>query len=266
MKASARRKKLSTHGAGSRTRSSKIESTAEGELSPSGLAIKSMGSDPFWPPISDPFEEKEILERKGHVAWIEWLQKCIKATAFAYHPRDEEKRIAQVYRLCFEESGHTNVSIIGDFVAHYPRIVLSGTWVGPVAEQWSITGLDETNRTRRNRLLKAISDGFRRAALSSWKGKLRPSRLRAALEFRSRINEELKSFVKELQPQNAQKEWLARQIEEKVSALVRDNPLLSSVADKLTEKLSALHPYDASILIAATIFDIRERDLQAKSA
>lgn len=266
MKKTDRRKKLSalSHGAGKR--SGKIQSTADRERSPFGPEMKSMQSDPpFWPRITNPSTERQIFESKGPVAWIEWLQEGTKPDSFAYHPIDEAKRIAEVYRLCFELSGQKNVSIIGDFVAHCPHLVLSGTWVAQVAKQRSITRPEETNQTGENRLLEAIGRGFRRAASFSWERKLKPSRLRAAREFRSKINEELKSFVETLRRRDAERDWLAAQIKAKVSELVRHNPRLSSVADKLTKKLSARRTYDASILIAATIFDIRERDLEAKS-
>ena len=122
-------------------------------------------------------------------------------------------------------------------------------------------------KAKTNRLLKEISGGFGRASSSSsWNRQLRQARLRAAREFHSRLSAELRSFWEELHPQNSTKEWLAGQIKAKVSDLVREYPRLFSVADKLKTALSAGQIYEATVLIAATIFDVRERNLEAKFA
>lgn len=241
-------------------RSAKNRNRASRRITLFGDATYMMESDPFRPPISDPTAEKRILERDGPGKWIDWLQGRTKADSFGHHPADEAKRIAEVYRLCFEKSRREDVSIVGDFAAHYPGIFLSGTWVAEVAKQWSVTKLDETNR-----LLKAIADGFRRASPPAWNRQQRRGRLRAAREFRSRMGSELKSFLEELRCQDSTKEWLAEQIGVRVSDLVHRNPRLSSVAEKLRKKLLARRAYQAAILIAATIFEVRERDLQTKS-
>lgn len=265
MKASSRPKKLSTYNARSKPRPTKNENRKRKELGVFDPAIPTMQSDPFWPPLSDPLAERQILEGVGPGEWVDWLQKRVKVKVLVSHPRVEARRIAEVYRLCFELSGNENVSIIGDFVAHYPRIVMSGTWVAEAAEQWNVTKLDETNRTGTNRLLKAIADGFRRASSTSWNLQQRRGRLRAAREVRLRMGTELKSFLEALRTKDSTKDWLAEQIAARVSDLVRDNPRLSSVAEKLRTELSARRAYRAAILIAATLFEVRERDLQSKS-
>ncbi len=258
--ASARPKKSSARTTRSNPQTTKVERQTHGEARRVLCAEHSMCSDPFWPPISDPTKEKQILEDKGHVAWIEWLQEGVK-DCFAYHPTDEMKRITEVYRLCFEQSKRKDTSIIGDFVAHHPRLVLSG-WVAEVAEQWNITALDETI-TGRNRLLKAISNGFRRASSSSWNQRLRRGRLSAAREFRLRLSRELTSFHEGFKDSPA--EWWSKQVEKNVSDLVRENPQLSSLTGELRTKLSTGQIYKAAVLIAATIFGVRERDLETKA-
>ncbi len=81
MKAPTRPRRQSSHANTSRPQLEKSESHPETELM-SLCAEKSMQSDPFWPPISDPWSEKQILEDKGRVAWIDSLEEGIKPNSF----------------------------------------------------------------------------------------------------------------------------------------------------------------------------------------
>jgi hypothetical protein len=223
-----------------------------------------MSSDPFFPPIRNPVEEREILERDGRGAWLDWLRESTKIRGiFASHPLDEDRRVAEVYRRCFVNSKNADTSIIGNFAAHFPRIALSGTWLPAALREWSDKNSCESGKSRVNRFLKDIGAGFRRAATRPYgKTAFRPGKLRAARTFRVQKQDELRCFLDPLR--DAEEKWREEQLRQKVSELTTQYRLKSPAASRLGNYLLSNRTYDASVLLAAAAFRVRERDLESK--
>jgi hypothetical protein len=59
-------------------------------------------------------------------------------------------------------------------------------------------------------------------------------------------------------------EWADEQLSEKMKDLMKRFPELSSVSDKVAAHLRRGRAYKASIIAAAAIHDVRERNLQSK--
>lgn len=247
------------------SRKSKAPLTAEKEMaqrapSAPNSSVVALRSNPFWPPIKDAAKEKEIVEKKGRGAWELWLMKETQATTFAIAPADIELRLCEVYGLCFENSGRRDMSILNDFVAHHPALVFRCTWVEQLVRNSAYVRHFEPQARR---ILQALGSGFRRAGAERDLSRLHlPGKIAAAHEVQKKLAEELTGFLKKFDSNNAEQTWRLEELESKVQEIIRAYPSVVSTKQKLRGYLEGNQAYKASILIAAKIFHVRERDLQ----
>jgi hypothetical protein len=230
-----------------------------------GPEVTHLRSSPFVPSIDDPAKEKGLIEKHGTARWRHYLLERLGKEMLISHPTDESKRIAEIYRLCFLNSGSSDASIVGDFAAHFPGLVFQCEWVRKlVAECARVRHVDENAR----RLLLAIASGFRRAgAKPNWERLTRTARIQAARDAQKELRRILATWVRECQPSQAVSGWWREKVNEKVLGICRAYSRFPEDAKpRLKELLEKKRTYEASVLIAARTFNVRERDLQTSAA
>jgi hypothetical protein len=232
---------------------------ARGALSDITSRVPALRSNPFWPPIKNALREKEMIEKEGREAWESWLVNEAQTTILMA-PSDVALRTCEVYRLCFENSDHQELSILIDFVAHHPSLVFHCVWLEELVRGTAF--VRHFDPYARNVLL-ALGSGFRRAGTKhDWKRLSRPSRTRAAHEVQKRVASELSTFLEGLDAAHAEQKWVAEQVDRKVQKLIEVYPHVATATAKLRALLGKASAYKASVLIAAKTFGVRERDLQ----
>jgi hypothetical protein len=178
------------------------------------------------------------------------------------------RRILEVYKRCFEEADDdTREKVIGDFVAHFPHLSFDADWLSDlVRTQSALPGA--ANESKRTRTLLAMAKGFRRAANTK---KRQPAiqksyRLHAARTVQRAFCDELTRWKVGLERPASTPAWIAERAASKTEELADTyRQLLRSDKQRLTALLQQGHCYEASVLVASRVFNVRERDLQQKS-
>jgi hypothetical protein len=174
-------------------------------------------------------------------------------------------RIIEVYRRCYEESPASKQDkVIGDFVALFPALIFEANWLAKLL-RWRVASRDYLPNGPTNRLLRALANGFRRAAESSrhrnrhW----RHAEVEAARSFRPTLQSRLSEWGRGWERKIPTPEWINEQAAKKAAELVETHPRLMPHTRRLQEMLARRKYYDASVFIAAKVFGVRERDLES---
>lgn len=217
-----------------------------------------------WPdlavlPIKNPQREKTFLKSGTLLAYL------APAGRGQIHPSAYSSRIVEIYRRCYEQERiEKRNSILEDFVASFPQLVLQANWIREVVKK-SFTnessGLNET--------LLSIGKGFRKAADPAQRRDklITQVRLEAARESQKTFSKNLVSWNRGLKRRDALHgscEWIREESKRKVTELVTEDPKLKPVEWKLIELLVEGLFYEASIIMAAQIFEVPRRRLERK--
>lgn len=204
-------------------------------------------------PITEPETERSLLEKNGHLTWIMYLSKGRRSF---FLPDGDRLRISQVYRLCYEQA--QNPSIITAFVGYFPGVAFESSWLATLVRLAARQSYDEGCE-----LMIALSKGFRRAATPTRIGRqIRRGRLEAARCARRQIQQQLADFSKSIDQANATPEFVIEQVLTYVRRLITGDPRLEPLCGRLLKMLKQARHYEASVLIAATQFNVRIRDLE----
>lgn len=230
-----------------------------------GSVVPAPRSNRYLPPIENASKEKQIIEKKGHEAWVRWLFRIAHANSLMMSGTAVDNRLCEVYRQCFEASGAQDMSIISDFIAQNPRTAFRCDWVAELLRVPPSVRYYSNSNIRR--ILLALSSGFERAAS---KRNLRRSylaaRLEAARHAQKTLSTELSRFFSNLNFRYAAEPWLVNELQKKASEIVSSYSLTANVKDELLKLLEKRQAYKASLLVTALCFRIRQRDLQSQAA
>jgi hypothetical protein len=216
-------------------------------------------------PIDDPFWEKRWAEESPYElckALGEKLQRRLM-----WVPEQLKVRIVDVFRQCFEKSlPSESRRIIRDFVAFYPDLALRAPWLAELVRKCVEMSDGFGPQSTRNTIVRALADGFRKASdpVSQIRKSLEYSRLEAARYVSLEIRDELKAWGKLLDRSLASEEWLDEQASRKCVELVERYKIGKRQRRTLEQFLRQGNHYKASIVIAATVFRVRARNLEAK--
>lgn len=222
------------------------------------------------PPIENPFREKQLLERRSS----KWLSELFEklATLGALPPGSGirgdtiDARVIEVYRMCYEQSPSAGgrEKVVRDFAAHKPLLLFHAKWLQQKIRASYLAGLGPGNA--KERLLKSIANGLRSAASNtSYTRALREMALDGSMIARERIKADLNDWDSSLERNVATTDWIRQQASQKTEELLHAYPRLDNKDGKeLLLLLQAGRIYDASVLIAAKTFGVRERNLQSK--
>jgi hypothetical protein len=164
-------------------------------LAPSLAAavVPRLSSNPFWPEIKDACEEMNIIEKRSLGSWLRWLWKKANAVAFDVADEDVERRLCEVYRLCFVASGESDLTIVTKFAAHHPGLVFRCPWIRELVESCARFRFYDP---RARKILLALGGGFSRAgAERDWMRSSLPSRREAARLVQNQLAKELSVFL-----------------------------------------------------------------------
>ena len=210
-------------------------------------------------PITDPFAEKQLIRVHPYK-----LLRALVIAAGTFTRESLRARIVEIYRRCYEEStASEQEKIVTDFVASFPELTFQAGWLTKLIEQ-HVAARDLRPNGPTNRLLRALANGFRRAAESRprlnryW----RHTRVDAARSFRTTLQSELSQWGKELDRRNALPDWIDEQVTVKATGLVGTHPCLEPHEQRLQKMLAHGKYYDASVFISAKVFRVRERNLE----
>jgi hypothetical protein len=222
-------------------------------------------------PIDRPSDEKRLIEDGVSSEFLNYLSRIAKLAPIV--PGELDNRIVEIHRLCYEGSPPAErESVVRDFIALSPDLIFKAEWLAKLIRRHAkIQDFDP--ESARSKLFLAIADGFKSAADSASRSKLflRPSKLGAAKEFRScEMLPELTQWEKGLDRRNAHSsaEWraeIANRAERKTAELVNRHPCLHIHRGQLTRLLSSRQLYQASLLVAATVFCVSARELERGS-
>ena len=222
-------------------------------------------------PIREPFREKRLIENGLDTRLPAYL--CQEFYPAVISGKDLEARIVEIHRRCYEESPATErESVIRDFVASCPHLVFKADWLAEIVTRHARKF--DLSSGRRNRILTAMANGFRRAVdiRPRYQRFLHHGKVEYAREFRKEILTDLQWWEKTLDRPHAteKEEWwtgeVARRATDKTVSLIAEHPSLKVCKQKLTKLLCAGQHRKASFLIASTVWDVPEHDLQRKPA
>ena len=263
---SARKGKRPQQKARARKKSASQPEAAKerGAASPATVALQNLATEP---PIVEPLKEKHLIEKSGEAAWLKYLRKRTGHSGIAFDPEQARDRICELYRLCYTHAGKKKLDVVRDFMAFYPDLGFSSRWLAELMKPYSLASFLEES-TGKNRLLQALSKGLRRAAdpTPRMRRAIRVTRVNAAQHFQKEMQGELEQFLKDLPFGEATLDWISERVQEKVNKLVETYPKLSNVSQELKKLLERRQAYKASVLIAAKLFGVRQRNLQSKPA
>lgn len=198
------------------------------------------------PPIDEPESEKLFLEGRSEEQWLEYVfaqaRKAGVRDVLAINPEEIEKRIVEVYRLCFEQAtNRKQMEVVRDFVAFHPHLALHSEWLISLLQRQT-RFLDFNENSPRNRLLRAWADGWQRAANP---GRIQRavtlfSRLRVAREYRREMQATVKELMKEADRQD--KAWISEQVKKLVGNAPRISASRSDIVDTLARAISIKQP------------------------
>jgi hypothetical protein len=245
--------------------------------------------------IADPFYELDILKQRGRAGYkaylAEDLANAVRALTYRNLPTDaitkartytEERidaRISEVYKCCFvgmdpskpEDydrdlvEGIGNLKVIRDFIAQFPYLAVRSEWLIDLIAWESRTW----NPWLSNKLLEAVSRGFQIAAKPKWRQKRAPKidRWAVAKVYQEKIRKEIYEDVKPLSLKELKKVGELKRAEaavrELVEKIIAQKPaLLSPIRGKLETEISEGRVYEASILVAATRYNVSPRSLR----
>jgi hypothetical protein len=212
-------------------------------------------------PIDEPDKEKQLLEQHGIEDWYKYLRDKTGAFANYATPEEDRQRICNIYKLCFEQSpDKKKQKIISDFGAHFPQLILSCPWLADLVRSHKA---DPRHRYV-SIVIEGAALGLRRAAQSTPQERRAEKRTRLVIArgCQRELRRDLKTFVDN--QKGVTEEWAEEHLSEKMKDLKKRFPELSLVSDKIADHLRHGLAYKASIIAAAAIYDMRERDLEGK--
>lgn len=181
-----------------------------------------------------------------------------------------------MYKRCYESGGRSRDKVIRDFVAHSPHLIFEADWLKELLRNHVAppSRPELSYNSAGNRLLRAVADGFRRAAYmrgggektesAVFKGMLKRAGLHAARFVQREIRGKLAHWEDGLQRHNAVQAWIDKKETEKLIELVRTYPKVQPFQQELRALLHRRQHYKASILIASKQFNVRARTLEQK--
>jgi hypothetical protein len=219
-----------------------------------------------FPKIGAACREKRDLE-KDFFRWSENLYKSLPS--FQKLPGISmavfEARVIEIYRLCYEHSpAETRMGILRDFAAHFPHLIFEAKWLNELMRRSHHYGVGAGSF--QSRLFLSVATGLRSAASGTRYGRqTRALKLHGARMARLRLYEELDSWNRALERSlDPSREWIDELASAKTQELTKENPRLNRVREQLLRLLQAGKMYDASVLVIAHIFGIRQRDLEQR--
>ncbi len=216
-------------------------------------------------PIDDPQHEKNIFEKGDDLRELNPVHTSGSPVAFSY--ADMDKRIIEVYRLCFAEATPDGQSgVLSDFVAHFPYLVFEADWVRQLALKNRPPGF--TSEERRQTFYAALASGFRSAATNKEKIKAsaKQSRLLACREMLKNIQDEISTWDAALERPLSTPPEISKQAAQKAENLIQaySSKLGPRDKPKLTKMLEKGQAYDAACYTVWKLMGVRERDLQSR--
>lgn len=220
-------------------------------------------------PITDPFREKAFADLSDSDLIQDLARQTRNRGKISAEPL--RARIIEIYRRCYVErlAGKMQPeSVIADFVAAYPQLVFEADWLQALVETQA-TNRDFRPGGARKKVFQAMANGFRRVANPEARvnRSMRGARMEAARHFLLDLRRRLSDWDRTLDRASAPTaDWIESRATEKLVELVQEHSQLERCRDRLKTLLCAARLYEASILMAATIFQVRERDLQTRSS
>ena len=176
-----------------------------------------------------------------------------------------EVRVMEVYRLCYQQSPEDKrEKILRDFAAHFPHLIFEAKWLHELVRKSHHYGFGAGSV--QSKLFLSVANGLRSTASGTRYGRqTRALKLHAARMVRFKLWEELDSWNRTLQRDlDPSREWIHERASEKTRELTKETPRLNRVQGQLLRLLQDGKLYDASVLVTALIFGVRQRDLQQR--
>ena len=223
-------------------------------------------SEISFPTIEDACREKRDLE-KDFFGWSTNLYKSlpsfeeIRGISMVVF----EARIIEIYRICYEQSPpNKREKVLRDFAAHFPHLIFEAKWLHELVRKAHHYGVGAGSV--QSKLLLSLATGLRSAASGTRYGRQsRGLKLYGARMARFRFYEELDSWNRTLQRNlDPSTDWIHERAFEKTRELTKESPQLNRVQEQLLRLLQDGKLYDASVLVTAHIFGVRQRDLQQR--
>jgi len=216
-------------------------------------------------PIFDPETEKSAADAGQY---YEFLRELFGRGGIAVPAGALEERLSRVYQSCFKKRGGRDVSVVEDLAAHYPSIVMQAEWITGILRSPLLESFLDP-QTGENRLLKALSIGFRPAAKPvGFKWRYRGM---GRMVF-PMIKAELESLVTEADLRGLKREGTdeARRrakaiVQTKLQEFAKRYSHPGADWGEVAELLLQAKPSEAAKVITSRAFHIRKRDLEGMS-
>jgi hypothetical protein len=213
-------------------------------------------------PIQDPFHEKSMADRDFGTL-LYYLSRNTGYGKISAHAL--RSRIIEIYRRCYESSGHSE-GVICDFVAAHPQLIFDADWLKVLIVTQAANGDFRPNGPR-NRLFRAMATGLRRVANPTARitRSMRVAQMEAARFALRDIRKDLDDWERTLNRPTALPEWIDERANAKAAELAA-HPRLEPHQQQLKELLYKGQHYKASIFVAANIYCVRPRALQSRKS
>jgi hypothetical protein len=222
------------------------------------------------PPMADPWEEKKAAD-SGSQAYTEMLHRRTESLQLLILPGALEERIREVYRLCFMENPK-DMSVLNDYAAHHPVLALSSPWLADLLDTKKPKKF-QFRESDRCRVLEALARGFKRASNpNTWKKRVKRDDVEVARHTCGQIHGELKKFygsdcadIKALKAEERDGAARARGlIDGKVAEIAARVPQVRLPIPEIRNLVIKGRLSDAAKVIASRIWNVREREIEAR--